>query len=318
MKIVILDAYTANPGDLSWDVIAKFGDLAVYDRTPADKITERIGDAEIVFTNKTVLTENVLKACPSVRFISVLATGYNVVDTDYAKKAGITVCNVPAYSTDAASQHAIALLLEICNNVGLHSREVRYGKWCGCSDFYFTVKPVIELKGKTMGIIGLWKIGRKTAGTAISLGMNVIASTLSSREMSETDSFRYEETEEVLKESDVIVLHCPLNEETREIINKDTIRMMKDGVILINNGRGPLLNEQDTADALNSGKIYAAGLDVLSTEPPSPDNPLLTARNCYITPHISWASKEARERLIDLSALNLEMYLKGTPVNTVF
>lgn len=318
MKIVILDAYTANPGDLSWDCIKKFGDLTVYDRTPADLAAERIGDAEIVFTNKTVLSEEVLRACPGVRFISVLATGYNVVDTAFAKKAGITVCNVPAYSTDTASQSAIALLLEICNNVGLHSREVRYGKWCGCSDFCFTVRPVIELKGKTMGIIGLGSIGKKTAQTAMALGMNVLASTKTSRDVPETDGFRYAETGEVLRESDVIVLHCPLTEETREIINKDTIRMMKDGVILINNGRGGLLNEQDTADALNSGKIYAAGLDVLSSEPPSPDNPLLTASNCYITPHISWASKEARKRLIDISALNLEKYLEGTPVNTVF
>ena len=317
MKIVILDAYTANPGDLSWDGIARYGDLTVYDRTPADRITERIGNADIVFTNKTVLTGEILEECPNVRFIGVLATGYNVVDTAFAKKAGITVCNVPAYSTDAASQSAIALLLEICNNVGLHSREVRYGRWCGCEDFCFTVKPVIELTGKTMGIIGLGNIGRKTAGTAIALGMNVIASTKESRDVPESGHFRYAETEEIFKASDVIVLHCPLTDETRGIINKDTIRMMKDGVILINNGRGPLLNEQDTADALNSGKIYAAGLDVLSTEPPRPDNPLLTANNCYITPHISWASKEARRRLIDISADNLGMFLKGTPINTV-
>ena len=317
MEIVILDGYTVNPGDLTWEKIAGYGDLTVYDRTPYDKVAERIGNSEAVFTNKTVIDAGIMEACPSLKFIGVLATGYNIVDTDAAERLGITVCNVPAYSTDMASQTAIALLLEICNSVGKYSSSVHSGKWCSSPDFCFYEEPVIELSGKTIGIIGLGNIGRKTAKTAIALGMNVIASSAGSRTLEESENFRYEKTDHILRNSDVIVLHCPLNSETENMINKNTISVMKDGVIIINNGRGPLLNEQDVADALESGKIRAAGIDVLSTEPPEPGNPLLSARNCYITPHISWTSPEARKRLIDISAYKLRKYIEGHPENVV-
>lgn len=318
MKIVILDGYTENPGDLSWKPLEQFGELTVYDRTPYEntEVIRRIGDAEIVVTNKTPLNRAVLEACPSVRFIAVLATGYNVVDVAFAREKGIPVSNVPAYGTDAVGQFAIALLLEICSHVKHHSDAVHAGRWQSAPDWTFWDYPLIELAGKTMGIVGFGRIGQTTGRIARALGMNVLAS--GSRE---TEAGRaiaeYTDLDTLLKTSDVICLHCPLFPETAGIINKANIAKMKDGVILINNSRGGLVIEQDLADALNAGKVLAAGLDVVSTEPIRGDNPLLTAKNCLITPHISWAPKEARQRILDCTAENLRAFLDGKPVNVV-
>ena len=318
MKIVILDGYTENPGDLSWKPLERFGDLSVYDRTPYEntEIIRRIGDAEIVVTNKTPLSREVLEACPAVRFIAVLATGYNVVDVACAREKGIPVSNVPAYGTAAVGQFAIALLLEICSHVAHHSDAVHAGRWQSAPDWTFWDYPLIELAGKTMGVIGFGRIGQTTGRIAKALGMSVLAT--GSRE---TEAGRaiaeYTDLDTLLRSSDVICLHCPLFPETAGIINKENIDKMRDGVILINNSRGGLVVEQDLADALNSGKVLAAGLDVVSTEPVRADNPLLTAKNCLITPHISWAPREARQRILDCTAENLRAFLDGKPVNVV-
>jgi glycerate dehydrogenase len=276
----------------------------------------RTGDAEIVVTNKTVIDEAVLAACPNIRYIGVLATGYNVVDIEAARERGIPVTNVPAYGTDAVAQFAIALLLEICHNIGHHNDEVRKGRWTNNEDFCFWDYPLVSLAGKTMGIIGLGRIGQATARIAKAIGMDVIA-----YDKFESDDgrkvARYVELDELLEKSDVISLHCPLLPETEGIINKDTISKMRDGVIILNNSRGQLIVDQDLADALNSGKVYAAGLDVLSVEPPSADNPLLTAKNCIVTPHISWAAKECRQRLMDCAVENLRSFLNNRSVNVV-
>lgn len=316
MKIVILDGYTENPGDLSWKDIEALGELTVYDRTPADKIIERIGDAEVVFTNKTPITKETIDACPNLKFISVLATGYNVVDYSYAKEKGIPVSNVPTYGTAAVGQFAIALLLEICNGVGHHSAAVHEGRWESADDWCFWDHPLIELDGKTMGIIGFGRIGQTTGKIAKALGMKVIAYDSFQSESGRAIG-QYVDLDTLLASSDVIALHCPLFPETQGIINKDTIAKMKDGVIILNNSRGPLVVEQDLADALNSGKVYAAGVDVVSTEPIKGDNPLLKAKNCFITPHISWAPKESRQRIMDISRDNLKAYIAGAPVNVV-
>lgn len=319
MKIVILDGYTENPGDLSWDGLAALGDLTVYDRTSLTdekEIVERIGDAEIVFTNKTPITKTVMDACPSLKFIGVLATGYNVVDVVCAKEKGIPVANVPSYGTAAVGQFAIALLLEICHHIGAHSNSVHAGDWENSADWCYWNTPLIELDGKTMGILGFGRIGQRTGAIAKALGMRVIAhDTFQSdagREVAE-----YVELDTLLAESDVITLHCPLFPSTQGIINKDTIAKMKDGVILLNNSRGPLIVEKDLADALNSGKVAAAGLDVVSSEPICGDNPLLHAPNCIITPHISWAPKESRQRIMDCAIENVRAYIDGNPINIV-
>ena len=316
MKIVILDGYTENPGDLSWDAMAALGDLTVYDRTPADKVAERIGGAEIVYTNKTPVTRETMDACPNIRFISVLATGYNIVDVAAAKEKGIPVTNIPTYGTAAVAQMAIALLLEVCHHVGHHSEAVYKGRWENNPDWCFWDYPLIELADKTMGIIGFGRIGQATGRIARALGMKVLAydSFVSESAKAIGD---YVDLETLLASSDVIALHCPLFPETQGIVNKNTIAKMKDGVIILNNSRGPLIVEQDLADALNSGKVYAAGLDVVSTEPIRADNPLLKAKNCIITPHISWAPKESRQRLMDIAVDNLEKFLKGAPINVV-
>ncbi len=316
MKIVVLDGYTENPGDLSWAPLEELGELTVYDRTPADMAAERIGDAEIVYTNKTPITRQVLEACPNIRLISVLATGYNIVDCAAARERGIPVCNVPAYGTASVAQFAIALLLEVCHHAAAHDRAVHEGKWESCPDWCFWEYPLIELAGKTMGIIGLGRIGRATARIAGAMGMNVIAVD-GARCPEGQQVARYVELDELLAASDVIALHCPLFPDTEGIINKNTIAKMKDGVIIINNSRGQLVVEQDLADALNSGKVYAAGLDVVSTEPIRGDNPLLRAKNCIITPHISWAPRESRMRIMDASVENLRAFLAGAPVNVV-
>lgn len=316
-KIVVLDGYTENPGDLSWDALGELGELTVYDRTPAELIVSRIGDADAVYTNKTPISRATLDACKNVKFIGVLATGYNVVDVAAAKEKGITVCNVPTYGTDAVAQHAIALLLEICNRVGHHSEAVYGGRWEKSIDWCFWDYPLIELAGKTMGIIGFGRIGQATGRTARALGMKVLAVDEYKDPSLESENCRYVELDELLAASDVICLHCPLFPETQGIINKGTIAKMKDGVIIINNSRGPLIAEEDLAEALNSGKVYAAGLDVVSTEPIQGNNPLLKAKNCFITPHISWAAKESRQRLMDVAVDNLRRFLNGTPKNVV-
>jgi glycerate dehydrogenase len=311
MKIVVLDGYTENPGDLSWGGLEKLGELKVYDRTPKDEVAKRISDAEAIYTNKTPVTRETMDACPKLKFIGVLATGYNIVDVAAAKEKGIIVSNIPTYGTAAVAQMAIALLLEICHHTAHHSDAVYAGRWEKNADWCFWDYPLIELAGKTMGIIGYGRIGQSTGAIAKALGMKVIA----------YDAFvKAEESvdlETLLKTSDVITLHCPLFPETQGIINSANIAKMKDGVIILNNSRGPLVVEQDLCDALNSGKVYAAGLDVVSSEPIHGDNPLLKAKNCIITPHISWAPKESRERLMNIAVENLEKFIAGTPVNVV-
>ena len=318
MKIVVLDGYAGNPGDLSWDALGKLGELTVYDRTPADTdlVTERIGDAEIVFTNKTPLSRQVLTACPKLKFVGILATGYNIVDVDAAKELGIPVCNVPGYSTDAVAQMTLALLLEICLHVAHHSQQVHAGQWSNSRDFCFWDYSLIELAGKTMGIIGFGSIGQKVGTLAKCLGMKVLATgsrpTEAGRAIGE-----YVDLDTLLRESDVISLHCPLFPENREMINKESIAKMKDGAILLNTARGALIVEQDVADALNSGKLYAAGLDVAAVEPLPATSPLIGAKNCIMTPHIAWATKEARQRLMNIAVHNLEAFLAGKPENVV-
>lgn len=313
MKIVILDGYTENPGDLSWDGFEALGELTVYDRTPLDEIIERIGDAEVVYTNKTPITRETIESCPNIKFIGMLSTGYNVVDVEAAKEHGIPVSNIPTYGTAAVGQFAIALLLEICHHIGHHNKAVHDGKWQNNIDWCFWDYPLIELAGKTMGIIGYGRIGQTTARIAKALGMDVIAYDTNAS----AGTGEYVSIDELYKRADVISLHCPLFPSTEGIINKDSISKMKDGVIIINTSRGPLIVEKDLADALNSGKVYAAGVDVVSSEPISADNPLLTAKNCFITPHIAWASKESRQRLMDIAVSNLSAYLAGHPENVV-
>ena len=319
MKIVVLDGYTENPGDLSWEELGKLGELTVYDRTSLTDEAEtiaRIGDAEIVFTNKTPITRKVLDACPGIRFISLLATGYNCVDYAYARERGIPVTNVPTYGTASVGQFAIALLLEICHHIGHHDASVHAGNWERCADWCYWDYPLIELAGKTMGIIGFGRIGQTTGRIARAMGMEVLA-----YDSHPSDAGRaiaeYVDLDALLARSDVVALHCPLFPETEGIINRETIAKMKDGAILLNNSRGPLVVEQDLADALNAGKLAAAGLDVVSTEPIRGDNPLLQAKNCIITPHISWAPKESRQRIMDCAVSNVKAFLAGSPVNVV-
>ena len=314
MKIVVLDGYAANPGDLSWDAIAAQGELTVYDRTAPHETITRIGDAEAVYTNKTLLTRQVMEACPNLKLVSVLATGYNVVDVAAARELGITVCNVPAYSTRDVAQLTFALLLEICHRVGHHSETVRQGRWAASPDFCYWDYAPMALYGKTMGIVGYGQIGRATADLARAFGMEVLVST---RTPKEDAGVRFCDLDTLLRESDVVSLHCPLTAENEGMICRKTIEKMKDGAILLNTGRGPLLHEQDVADALDSGKLYACAVDVLSKEPPAKDNPLLTAKNCFITPHIAWATQAARSRLLAVSAENLRAFLAGAPQNVV-
>lgn len=317
MKIVVLDGYTLNPGDLSWDRIKANGELTVYDRTPFDKIVERARGAEIIFTNKTPLSSQVLKDLPGLKYIGVLATGYNVVDTGAAKELGITVTNIPTYGTAAVAQFTLALLLEMCHHVGAHSEEVKHGAWANSPDFCFWNYPLIELAGKTMGIIGFGRIGRAVAEIAQALGMKVLAYDSYRDDSLETESLRYAELDELLAIADVISLHCPLFDNNKGMINRQTIAKMKDGVMIINTSRGPLIVEEDLAAALNSGKVAGAAVDVLAVEPAKMDNPLMNAKNCIITPHIAWAPKESRERLMNIAADNLEQFLAGNPVNVV-
>lgn len=316
MKIVVLDGYTENPGDLSWDGLRDLGELTVYDRTRPEEAASRIQDAEIIVTNKVPVTRALLDQCTGIRYVSVLATGYNVVDLKAASERGIPVSNVPAYSTAAVGQFTIGMLLEICCQIGFHDRSVHNGDWAACPDFCYWKTPLIELAGKTMGIIGFGRIGRQTGAIARAMGMQVLAT--GSRPCDEGRAIaEYVDLDTVLRQSDVISLHCPLFPETTGIINKDTIAKMKDGVIILNMARGPMIVEEDLAQALNSGKVYAAGMDVVSQEPIRADNPLLTAKNCFITPHIAWASRECRQRIMDITEQNIRSFLEGNVRNRV-
>ena len=316
MKIVVLDGYTENPGDLSWDGLRALGELTVYDRTRPEEAASRIQDAEIIVTNKVPVTRALLDQCTGIRYVSVLATGYNVVDLKAASERGIPVSNVPAYSTAAVGQFTIGMLLEICCQIGFHDRSVHNGDWAACPDFCYWKTPLIELAGKTMGIIGFGRIGRQTGAIAKAMGMQVLAT--GSRPCDEGAAIaEYVDLDTVLRQSDVISLHCPLFPETTGIINKDSIAKMKDGVIILNMARGPMIVEEDLAQALNSGKVYAAGMDVVSQEPIRADNPLLTAKNCFITPHIAWASRECRQRIMDITEQNIRSFLEGNVRNRV-
>ena len=317
MKIVVLDGYTLNPGDISWEGMEAFGKVTVYDRTKAEEVVERIGDAEVVYTNKTPITKETMDACPGMKFIGVLATGYNIVDVAAAKEKGIPVSNIPTYGTAAVSQFAIALLLELCHHIGEHSDAVKAGEWTSNPDWCFWKYPLVELAGKNMGIIGFGRIGQDTGKIAQALGMKVLAYDAFKRPELESDTCKYVDLDTLLAQSDVISLHCPLFPDTEGIINKDTIAKMKDGVMIINDSRGPLIVEQDLRDALDSGKVAGAALDVVSTEPIQMDNPLLGAKNVILTPHIAWAPKESRQRLMDIAVDNLKCYVDGKPQNVV-
>ena len=310
-KIIILDGGVANPGDLSWDDLAALGDLTVYDYTAPEDVIPRIGDASIILTNKTVISADVISACPNLRYIGVLATGYNVIDIAEAKKRGIIVANVPAYSTPTVSQLTMALLLEIALHVGHHSRVVHEGKWSACRDFAFWDYPLMELAGKTFGIVGYGSIGKAVAKLAQAFGMNVLAYSRHGAEEFHT------ELDELYAKADIVSLHCPLTAENTGMINKETIAKMKDGVIILNTARGGLINEADLREALLSGKVYAAASDVTCKEPINADSPLLGLDNMIITPHIAWAATEARQRLLSVAIDNVRQYLCGNPQNNV-
>ncbi len=318
MKIVLLDGEALNPGDLSWAPLEALGELTVYPQgsNDPDEVIRRISDAEIVLTNKTPVGRAVFEGCPNMKLLCVVATGYNVVDTRAAKDHGVPVCNVPAYGTEMVAQFAIGLLLEICHHVGLHNDSVHAGEWESCPNFCYWKTPIMELAGKTMGIIGFGRIGRAVGRIAKALGMKVLAS--GSRRCDEgLEIAEYVDLDTLLRESDVVSLHCPLFPETKKLINRNTIAKMKDGAILINNSRGDLIDEQDVSDALNCGKLRAAAVDVVSREPILGTNPLLTAKNCIITPHMSWAAVEARARIVDITAGNIRGFLEGCPRNVV-
>lgn len=316
MKIVVLDGYALNPGDLSWDFLNQFGKVTVYDRTSEDLIVSRIGDADIVLVNKCPITAATLDACPSVKLICVLATGYNVVDTAAAKERGIPVCNVPDYGTAAVAQFTFALLLELCHRVGHHGKTVREGKWCDCPDFCYWDTPQMELAGKTIGIIGFGRIGRAVGKIANAFGMKVIAYNRSQCEEGKAIG-EYVSLDEVLTNADVISLHCPLSAENTGMINADAIAKMKDGAILINTARGPLVDESALRAALECGKLRGAACDVISQEPMKADNPLKDAPNCIVTPHMAWAPIESRKRIQDCTERSIQAFLDGKPINTV-
>ncbi|MBQ6851879.1 MAG: D-2-hydroxyacid dehydrogenase [Oscillospiraceae bacterium] len=317
MKIVILEGHAVNPGDLSWEVLNEFGEITVYDRTAPEEAAARIGDAEIVLINKTPVTAELLDACPSVRLICVLATGYNVVDCCAAKERGVVVCNVPAYGTNAVAQFTFALLLELCHQAGVHSQAVHRGDWSRCPDFCFWYTKQTELVGKTIGIIGFGRIGQAVGKIANAFGMNVLAYNRSISESGKSIA-RYVSLDELLKQSDIISLHCPMTPETDKLINRQSIGKMKAGAMLLNTARGGLIDEEALALALATGKISGYAADVVSVEPISPSNPLLNTPNTILTPHMAWAPVESRQRIIDCTAKSIRGYLKGNPVNTVY
>lgn len=313
MKICILDGYSLNPGDLDWSPVERLGDVTLFDRTPADKIVERAADADIVLTNKVPFSADTLRQLPRLRFICVLATGYNIIDTEAAARQGVVVANIPAYSTMSVAQMAFAHILNITNHVASYAREVADGKWTNCPDFCFWDSALTELAGKTMGIVGLGNTGMATARIAVALGMKVVALTSKSADTL-PEGITPAPLDDVLASADVVSLHCPLTPSTRHLINAASIAKMKPSAILINTGRGPLVDEQAVADALNGGRLAAFGADVLSQEPPSGDNPLLSARNCFLTPHIAWATLEARTRLMSTATENVRQFIAGEPV----
>jgi len=317
MKIVVLDGYTLNPGDLSWKRLLSLGEVKLYDRTPAVKIIERSIEAEILITNKTPLPADMINSLPKLKYIGVLATGFNVVDTTFAKSRGIIVTNVPSYSTMSVAQLVFALILELCHHVQRHSDSVHEGKWAASADFSFWDYPLIELSGKTLGIIGFGNIGKKVADIATVFGMDIISASRNHVEQPDRKNFRWVEINELLEQSDFVSLHCPFTPETKGLINAANLGRMKSSAFLINTSRGQVVVEQDLANALNKGSIAGAGIDVLSLEPPSKDNPLLRAKNCIITPHFAWATKEARVRLMDIAVINIDAFLRGKPVNVV-
>lgn len=316
MKIVVLDGYGLNPGDLSWEAMEALGELKVYDRTSPSELMARAEGADALITNKTVITSADMDALPQLRYIGVLATGYNVVDVDFARKKGIVVTNIPAYSTHSVAQMVFAHLLHITQRVGHYASENKEGRWASNPDFCYWDTPLVELHGKKMGIVGFGNIGKATANLALAFGMEVYVYS-SKPQFLLPQGIQKLTLDELFKECDVVSLHCPLTPDTLELVNASRLALMKPSAILINTGRGPLVNEQDLADALNEGRIAGAGLDVLSTEPPRKDNPLLEARNCFITPHIAWATKEARERLMNIAVNNLKSYLQGKVINNV-
>ena len=317
MKIVVLDAYCLNPGDLSWDALRKLGDVTLFDRTPANEVVARAAGATAVFTNKTPLPAATLAALPELKYIGVLATGYNVVDVAAAGGQGITVTNIPTYGTASVAQFVFALLLEMCHNVKLHSDSARAGEWTRSADWSFWKAPLIELAGKTIGIVGFGRIGRAAGRIADAFGMKVIANDTYQENPPAYPDFRFAPLDDLLRESDVVSLHSPLFPETQGMINARSLGLMKPSAFLINTSRGPLVVDQDLADALNAGRLAGAAVDVLSAEPPAESNPLLSARNCLVTPHIAWATREARARLMDLAIGNISGWISGNPVNVI-
>lgn len=317
MKIVNLDGYTTNPGDLSWEQFKKYGDLTVYDRTPPELVIERAKDAEILIVNKTPIDADLLKQLPKLKYIGLQSTGYNIVDCKTARELGVTVCNIPAYSTSAVAQLVFAFILQVANQVTLHSDAVHNGEWCACPDFCFWKTPLTELDGKTIGIIGFGSIGNRVAKIAEAFGMNVLIYTPNEKPLDGLATAKFVDFDTLLADSDVITCHCPLTDKTQGLINKEALSKMKKSAIFINTSRGPVIDDQALADALNNSEIAAAGLDVLQVEPPKADNPLLTAKNCYITPHIAWAAYETRARLMTILEENLKAFLDGKPQNVV-
>ncbi|PKQ45375.1 D-2-hydroxyacid dehydrogenase [Confluentibacter flavum] len=317
LKIVVLDGYTLNPGDLNWDSLKKLGDVTIYDRTPSNLILQRCEGADVLFTNKTILDEITLNNLPSLKYIGVLATGYNVVNTEVAKKNNIMVTNVPGYGTTSVVQMTFALLLELCHHVQYHSDSVMNGKWSASNDWCYWDYPLVELAGKTMGIIGFGNIGQKVADVAMAFGMNILVVDKNKSDQSKGNNIRWVENQELFEKSDVISIHCPLFPETKGLINKENLRKMKKSAFIINTSRGPIIIDRDLAEALINGTIAGAAIDVLSVEPPEANNPLYNAPNCIITPHIAWATKEARARLMVIAINNLSAFIKGEQINRI-
>lgn len=314
MKIVNIDSVTTNPGDQSWDWLAEFGEYTIYDRTNPDQIVERAKDADILIINKSVITSEIIDKLPNLKLIALQSTGYNVVDCEYARKKNILVANIPSYSTNAVAQMVFAFILEFASRVGMHNEAVHNNEWCECPDFCFWKAPLTEIEGKTIGIIGYGSIGKRVAKLAKAYDMNVLVFTPHPRD---DENVKFVDLDYLLKNSDYITCHCPLTNETNKLINSENIAKMKETAIVINTSRGPVIDDNALAEALNNGKIAGAGLDVLTVEPPTSDNPLLTAKNCLITPHIAWASYETRKRLFSILKSNIEQFINGTPQNIV-
>ena len=317
MKIVVLDGYALNPGDLSWDEMKEFGEVVVHDRTPAAKILERATGADVILTNKTPVREEIINQLPDLKFIGVLATGYNIIDVSAATAKGVIVSNIPDYGSYSVAQLTMALLLELCHRVQRHGDTVREGKWAASKDWCYWEYPLIELAGKTMGLIGFGSIGQKVGNMATAFGMNILGAARKKSDQSHRKNFRWVEVPELLEHSDVVSIHCPLTSETKGLINSRSLGTMKSHAFLLNTSRGPIIVDEDLAEALNQGVIAGAGIDVLSIEPPEKDNPLFKAKNCIITPHIAWATREARARLMNMAVNNLRAFVEGTPTNVV-